>query len=150
MIANAYQILYTIALIVLALGCLLAMIRAIKGPRIADRVVSVNMIGTMTMLAIAILALALPHQTYLLDVCLIYVMISFLAVVVLSKIYITVHMDKQEKAQNANPMVSYAPTEDDEDLPAASVKAAASAPTASAEGTNSASQTAQSAQKGGC
>lgn len=113
MIANAYQILYTIALIILALGCLMAMIRAIKGPRIADRVVAVNMIGTMTMLAIAILSMALPHQSYLLDVCLIYVMISFLAVVVLSKIYITVHMDKQEKAQNANPMVSYAPTEDD-------------------------------------
>ena len=113
MIANAYQILYTIALSVLAVGILLAMIRAIKGPRIADRVVAINMIGTMTMLAIAILSMALPHQSYLLDVCLIYVMISFLAVVVLSKIYITVHMDKQEKAQNANPMVSYAPTEDD-------------------------------------
>ncbi|MBQ7016028.1 MAG: sodium:proton antiporter [Firmicutes bacterium] len=102
MIASAYQILYTIALIILALGCLLAMIRAIKGPRIADRVVSVNMIGTMTMLAIAILSMALPHQSYLLDVCLIYVMISFLAVVVLSKIYITVHMDKQEKAQKGD------------------------------------------------
>ena len=113
MIANAYQILYTIALIILALGCLMAMIRAIKGPRTADRIVAVNMIGTMTMLAIAILSMTLPHQSYLLDVCLIYVMISFLAVVVLSKIYITVHMDKQEKAQNANPMVSYAPTEDD-------------------------------------
>ena len=30
MIVNAYQILYTIALIVLAIGCLMAMIRAIK------------------------------------------------------------------------------------------------------------------------
>ena len=139
MIANAYQILYTIALIVLAIGCLMAMIRAIKGPRIADRVVAVNMIGTMTMLAIAVLSMALPHQSYLLDVCLIYVMISFLAVVVLSKIYITVHMDKQEKAQNANPMVSYAPTEDGEDpQTAATIE----------EGT--ASPAAQSVQKGGC
>ena len=99
MIANAYQILYTVALSVLAVGILFAMIRAIKGPRIADRVVAVNMIGTMTMLAIAILAMAL-NQSYLLDVCLIYVMISFLAVVVLSKIYITVHLDKIEMAQN--------------------------------------------------
>ncbi len=139
MIANAYQILYTIALIVLALGCLMAMIRAIKGPRIADRVVAVNMIGTMTMLAIAVLSMALPHQSYLLDVCLIYVMISFLAVVVLSKIYITVHMDKQEKAQNANPMVSYAPTADDEDP-----QTAAAAPEAAT------SPAAQSMQKGGC
>ena len=102
MIANAYQILYIIALGVLAVGILFAMIRAIKGPRIADRVVAVNMIGTMTMLSIAVLALAL-NQGYLLDVCLIYVMISFLAVVVLTKIYVTVHMDKLEKAQNMGP-----------------------------------------------
>ncbi len=101
MITNAYQILYIIALSVLALGILFALIRAIKGPRIADRVVAINMIGTMTMLAIAILAMALK-QSYLLDVCLIYVMISFLAVVVLSKIYVTVHLDKQEKAQKGD------------------------------------------------
>lgn len=96
MIESAYQILYEVALIILGIGILLAMIRAIKGPRIADRVVAINMIGTMTMLSIAILALAL-HQSYLLDVCLIYVMISFLAVVVLCKIYITVYLDKKEK-----------------------------------------------------
>ncbi len=101
MITNAYQILYIIALGVLALGILFALIRAIKGPRIADRVVAINMIGTMTMLAIAVLAMALK-QSYLLDVCLIYVMISFLAVVVLSKIYVTVHMDKQEKSQKGD------------------------------------------------
>ena len=103
MIANAYQILYVISLSVLALGILFAMIRAIKGPRIADRIVAINMIGTMTMLSIAILSMALD-QSYLLDVCLIYVMISFLAVVVLSKIYITVYLDKKEKqnAQSAN------------------------------------------------
>lgn len=96
MIASAYQILYTVSLVALGLGILFAMIRAIKGPRIADRVVAINMIGTMTLLSIAILALALD-QIYLLDVCLIYVMISFLAVVVLCKIYITVYLDKKQK-----------------------------------------------------
>lgn len=99
MIENAYQILYTVVLIILGLGILLALIRAIKGPRVADRVVAINMIGTMTMLAIAVLALALK-QSYLLDVCLIYVMISFLSVVVLCKIYITVHLDKKERQAN--------------------------------------------------
>ena len=100
MIANAFQTLYTVSLIILGIGILFAMIRAIKGPRIADRIVAINMIGTMTMLSIAILAMALD-QSYLLDVCLIYVMISFLAVVVLSKIYITVYLDKKQK-QNAH------------------------------------------------
>ncbi len=98
MIETAYQILYEVSLIILGIGIFLAMIRAIKGPRVADRVVAINMIGTMTMLSIAILALAL-HQSYLLDVCLIYVMISFLAVIVLCKIYITVYLDKKEKQE---------------------------------------------------
>ena len=135
----AYETLFTITLSILSVLLFPCLLRAIRGPRIADRVVAVNMIGTMTMLAIAVLSMALPHQSYLLDVCLIYVMISFLAVVVLSKIYITVHMDKQEKAQNANPMVSYAPTEDGEDPQTAA---------AIEEGT--ASPAAQSVQKGGC
>ena len=95
MIASAYQILYTIALIVLALGCLLAMIRAIKGPRIADRVVSVNMIGTMVTVMIAILGV-LKGEGYLIDICLIYAMISFLAVVVLTKVYTGVYNEAKD------------------------------------------------------
>ena len=73
-------------MIVIGALIILCLIRAIMGPRLADRIVAINMIGTMTIVEIAILALYM-RESYLFDVCLIYAMISFLAVVVLTKIY---------------------------------------------------------------
>ena len=72
------------------------LIRAVVGPRIADRLVAVNMITTMVTVMIAILAV-LKDEGYLVDICLIYAMISFLAVVVLSRIYTGVYREKKEK-----------------------------------------------------
>ena len=74
---------------VLLLFCL---IRAVVGPRIADRLVAVNMITTLVTVMIAILAV-LKGEGYLIDICLIYAMISFLAVVVLTRIYTGVYRD---------------------------------------------------------
>ncbi|MBO6053908.1 MAG: sodium:proton antiporter [Oscillospiraceae bacterium] len=82
-------------LIVLGAGLFFGLIRAVRGPRIADRIVGGNLAGTMTIMIIAILADFLK-QDWLLDVCLIYCMMSFLAVVVLSKIYISVDREKKE------------------------------------------------------
>ena len=81
---------------VLAVMLLLCLIRAVIGPRIADRLVAVNMITTMVTVIIAILAV-LKQESYLVDICLIYAMISFLAVVVLSRIYTGVYREAKEK-----------------------------------------------------
>ena len=88
--------LFTGVLIVLALFVLLCLIRAIIGPRIADRIVAVNMMGTMVIVMIAILALFLG-EGYLVDICIIYAMISFLAVIVLTKVYMGVYMERKQK-----------------------------------------------------
>lgn len=85
-----------IVLIVLALMLVLCLIRAAIGPRIADRLVSVNMMGTMVMVIISILAV-LMEEAYLVDICLIYAMISFLAVVVLTKVYTGVYLEAKDK-----------------------------------------------------
>lgn len=90
---KAYEILFTAVLIILSAGMLLSLIRTVIGPRIADRIMGVNMIGTFTILAIAVLAAQLA-EGWLLDVCLVYCMISFLAVVVLAKVFITVYIEK--------------------------------------------------------
>ena len=82
---KAYGIFFTGALIVLAILVVLCLVRAIIGPRIADRIVSVNMTGTMVIVIIAILALML-EEGYLVDICLIYAMIRFLAVIVRVKV----------------------------------------------------------------
>jgi multicomponent Na+:H+ antiporter subunit F len=38
------------------------------------------------------------NEGYLVDICMIYAMISFLAVIVITKIYMGVHLQKQEEA----------------------------------------------------
>lgn len=92
------HIFFIAALVVLAVMLVLCLIRAIIGPRIADRIVSVNMMGTMVMVMVAILA-AMMGEGYLADICLIYAMLSFLAVIVLTKVYTGVYLEKKEKEE---------------------------------------------------
>ncbi len=93
-IQMAYRMVFVIMLIVMACMLFLCLIRAIRGPKVADRIVAVNMMGTMVMVMIAVFALLLK-EGYLIDICLIYAMISFLAVVVLTKVYIGVVKEKE-------------------------------------------------------
>ena len=103
----AFDIVLTVLPIVLALMVFACLIRAIKGPRIADRIVAVNMMGTLTMVIIAILAVKMD-EGYLVDICIIYAMISFLAVSLLTKVYMGIYaeynrkrgMKDEEKAKN--------------------------------------------------
>ena len=88
-------------LVVQAILLLLCLLRAVVGPRIADRLVAVNMITTMVTVMIAILAV-LKNEGYLVDICLIYAMISFLAVVVLSRIYTGVYRESRENEKGGN------------------------------------------------
>ena len=94
-----YEYIYITFLIILALMLFPCLIRAIRGPRIADRLMSVNMMGTLVMVMIAILALLL-HEGYLVDVCLVYAMISFLAVAVLTKVYIGIYEEKRHASDH--------------------------------------------------
>ena len=98
---EAYNILYTGALVVI--GCLLlaCMLRAIRGPRIADRVIAVNMMGTLIVITICILSF-LMNEGYLVDIAMIYTMLSFLAVVLLTKVYMGVYREKHRREEEKN------------------------------------------------
>lgn len=82
-------------LLLITAGLFFSLLRAIRGPRMADRILGINMTGSLSTAAIAVLAVLLK-QSWLLDVCLIYCMISFLAVVVLAKVTIASHEEKEE------------------------------------------------------
>ena len=97
--SGAYEALYTAALIVLGVLLLGCLVRAVIGPRIADRVLAINMMGTLITITIAILAF-LKQEGYLADVAMIYTMLSFLAVVLLSKIYIGVYHEKHQAKED--------------------------------------------------
>lgn len=86
-VETAYQYLYGGALIVFLILIGAMVIRSIIGPRSTDRIMSVNMLGTMTISSIAILSFIL-NEEYLADVALIYAMISFVAVLMLAMTYI--------------------------------------------------------------
>lgn len=93
-----------ICMVIISILFMCALLRAVRGPRVTDRLVAVNMIGTMTIAIIAILSEVLGEGG-LLDICLIYALISFLAIVVLEKVYMGVyrqrkiHKIEQEKKQ---------------------------------------------------
>ena len=82
----------------LSLLTLFCLFRAIQGPRIADRIISINMICTLTMAMICVLAM-MQNEGYLADVALIYALLGFLAVVVLCKVYMGVALEQREKRQ---------------------------------------------------
>lgn len=93
-----YHPLFIALLILLSIMLLVCLIRAVKGPRVADRLVAVNMMGTMVMVMISILALLLK-EGYLVDICLIYAMISFLAVIILTKVYMGVYTEWKQRGR---------------------------------------------------
>ncbi len=92
-LSNAYGTLAIGAIIAIAVLVVACLIRSVIGPRVTDRIVAVNSIGTMVIVIIAILAVLLD-EAYLLDVCLIYAMLSFVAVIVLTKIYTGVYREE--------------------------------------------------------
>ncbi|MBQ7065215.1 MAG: sodium:proton antiporter [Lachnospiraceae bacterium] len=96
LLEQCYEMLLTAIILILAVMLLLCLLRACLGPRVADRIVAINMMGTLVMVMIAVLSV-LMKEGYLVDICLIYAMISFLAVIVLTKVYMGVYLEKKEK-----------------------------------------------------
>lgn len=98
---QAYHVLFVAVLVILAVMIVLCLIRAIIGPRVTDRIVATNMMGTIVMVIIAMLAIMLG-EGYLVDICIIYAMISFLAVIVLTKVYMGVYREKKKEERDGN------------------------------------------------
>ena len=105
-----YDVLCMGSMTVLVLLALLCLIRCIMGPRISDRVMAVNMIGTLTIIMVVVFVVYLG-EAYLADIALIYAMISFLSVVVLCKVYTGIYRERlheQEKLDStADPVESF-------------------------------------------
>ena len=66
----------TVAAVLLLILTFLCLMRAILGPTAADRVVAINVIGTKTMVLIALVSF-ISGQEYFRDVALIYALIAF-------------------------------------------------------------------------
>ena len=90
----SFSVFFLLSIIVLAVLAVMGLVRAVVGPKLADRIMAVNLIGTMTIAIIAIISVLLG-EAVLLDVALIYAAISFVSVIVLTKIYIGIYRERK-------------------------------------------------------
>lgn len=70
---------FQVAALGVLLTMLLALVRAIRGPSVYDRILAVNMFATKTMLLIAVVGFLTERPEWL-DLALLYGLISFVAV----------------------------------------------------------------------
>lgn len=84
-IETAYRILYVAAITWMALLMGVMLARSIRGPGVTNRLLAVNMSGTLVNGAILVLS-GLLKENWLVDVALIYTMISFVTVLILTRV----------------------------------------------------------------
>ncbi len=77
-------------MIFIAILMFFCLYKALKGPRYTDRLICINMIATLTFSFICILSVYL-REAFLMDIALVYSMLSFLAIVVLCRIVTLYH-----------------------------------------------------------
>ncbi|MCI8610298.1 MAG: sodium:proton antiporter [Clostridiales bacterium] len=86
-VETAYRLLFQGTLIVLSAMVIVALIRTVTGRLTVDKIIGINLISTIVVIAICVLAV-LFQENYIVDIAMVYVMISFVAVMILCKIYI--------------------------------------------------------------
>lgn len=74
-----------ISIIFLSITIMFCLYRAVRGPRLTDTLLGVNVINVKTVVVITLLAILL-EETYLVDVALVYSILGFIAVAVLSRL----------------------------------------------------------------
>lgn len=94
-----YKILIYFTLSFLAILTFAYLLRTIIGPSFFDRIVGVNSIGTIVILIICIMSVV-QQESYIVDVALIYAMLSFVTVVIVCKAYLRSH--KKERSHDFN------------------------------------------------
>lgn len=82
--------------IVLALLMLATLVRAVLGPRFTDRIIAVNVINTLVVAEIVLMSVWM-EEDFLVDVALLYALLSFLTVVVVSRLVLTRRQKQLEK-----------------------------------------------------
>ena len=91
------------------LGCIavlgvleiICLIRAILGPRISDRIVGINMIGTQIIISAALVSLLLGEAEIVADIVLVFAFLNFLSVVIITRIYINIYQGQSKRVNRA-------------------------------------------------
>lgn len=75
---------FTAAMTGVLVAMLIVLIRALRGPEVQDRILAINLFGTHTVLAIAILGFLLGRPEWL-DIAMVYGLINFVTTLAILK-----------------------------------------------------------------
>ena len=73
---------FNIAAIIIILASALVLFRAVKGPTVFDRILSVNLLGTKTVVILALIGFIFERPHFM-DLALVYALINFIGTVAL-------------------------------------------------------------------
>jgi multicomponent Na+:H+ antiporter subunit F len=76
---------FTTVSIVILIAIAVGLVRAFRGPTLYDRVLAANMIGTLTVLMVAVLGFMTGRPEFL-DIALVYVLISFVSTIAVLRV----------------------------------------------------------------
>lgn len=92
-ILNTYF--FPISLTIMALLTFIYLARSIMGPQFFDRILGINSLSTIVTLMVCVIAV-MQGESYIIDIALIYAMLSFVTVVILCKAYLRNHNKSRE------------------------------------------------------
>jgi multicomponent Na+:H+ antiporter subunit F len=92
---------YYAVIIALIVTMGLALIRAILGPSVYDRVLAVNMLGTKTVLLLSVFSFLLGRPDFL-DLALAYALINFIGVLAVLEFFRIRALDQDTKSEDSS------------------------------------------------
>ena len=100
---NAVRLLLQVASLLFLIMICLCLVRAIRGPKLVDRVIAINMICVKTILLIITIGINYYEYeaAFLVDIALVYALLSFLAIIILTKFMLQVRLNHLRQARAA-------------------------------------------------
>ena len=89
---------YITVSVVILVAIAIGLVRAFRGPTLYDRVMAVNMIGTLTVLMVAVLGFMTGRPEFL-DIALVYVLISFVSTIAVLRVVNTSNDTTEDNKQ---------------------------------------------------
>ena len=90
---------FTVAAIAIIVAMMLAIVRAVLGPTVYDRILAVNVVGTKALLLIAVLGFLTKRPEFL-DVAIVYALINFIATIAIMKFFRFAHLGHPHRGDN--------------------------------------------------
>ena len=87
---------FSVAFFLVLLAMALVLIRAVRGPTTYDRILSVNVIGTMTVILIALAGFLVDRPAFL-DLSLVYALLNFVGTLAALKYFKHGHLGEERR-----------------------------------------------------